>query len=134
MTHRSQWMKAQKNEDPVPKVSSAANLLALSNLVAMRKNGVLEGGDKHGAQLEGGFPPGRLSESVNETADASKSYDQLYHSHGLSGSLRKDEEKSGNTEQTLVSWWNHDAMLSSLNDILKTLLSLTKELNLMDFL
>ncbi|KAH7657636.1 [RNA-polymerase]-subunit kinase protein [Dioscorea alata] len=104
LTHRSQWTKAQKNEDPVPKVSSAANLLALSNLVAMRKNGVLEGGDKHGAQLEGGIPPGRLSESVNETADASKNYDQLYHSHGLSGSRRKDEEKSGNIEQTLLGY------------------------------
>ncbi|KAJ0964814.1 hypothetical protein J5N97_025952 [Dioscorea zingiberensis] len=104
LINRSQWVKAQKNEDPAPKVSSAVKFSALSNLVAVRKNAMLEGGDNHGAQLAGGIPPGRLSESVNDPSDASKIYDQLYHSHGLSGSRRKDEEKSGNIDQTLLGY------------------------------
>ncbi|KAG1330247.1 putative serine/threonine-protein kinase [Cocos nucifera] len=86
LVHRSQWSKARKNEDDIPKVNAVANLSALSGLVAARRNS-----EKIGAHLEEAAPAGRLSESGNEPSDATRKYAQIYH--------RKEDERNSNMDQ-----------------------------------
>ncbi|XP_038986293.1 probable serine/threonine-protein kinase At1g09600 isoform X3 [Phoenix dactylifera] len=86
LVHRSQWSKARKNEDDIPKATAVANLSALSGFVAARRNS-----EKIGAHLEEVAPTGRLSESSNEPSDATRKYAQIYH--------RKEDERNSNMDQ-----------------------------------
>uniref|UniRef100_A0A1D1XQR9 [RNA-polymerase]-subunit kinase n=1 Tax=Anthurium amnicola TaxID=1678845 RepID=A0A1D1XQR9_9ARAE len=100
LVHRDQWAKARK-DDETPKALAVTNLSALAGIMeARRKASVNDSREKYGSQVETAGLAGRLSESGNELADSTRKCDQLYHSH-VSGSQRKEDEKSSSKDQDL---------------------------------
>lgn len=80
LVHRSAWAKAQKN-DGGPKVSTGADLSALSGLVAARRN-VLSDDRREklgGHQSEATHPVERLLESGNGPSESTRKHDRVSH-------------------------------------------------------
>lgn len=97
LVHRSAWAKVRKNDDDAPKVSTGADLSALSCLVAARRN--LSSDDRREklgtSQLEATQPVGRLLEPANGPPESTRKHDQM--------SQQKEDGKIGNNDPISVS-------------------------------
>ncbi|KAK1275529.1 putative serine/threonine-protein kinase [Acorus gramineus] len=102
LVHRSAWAKVRKNEDDTSKVPSGANLSALSGLVAARRSVLSDDArEKAGPQPDAMTPSGRFSESGNDASESMRKHEQLFRAHGLSGSQRKEDDRTGTKDQAL---------------------------------
>ncbi|WOL02061.1 putative serine/threonine-protein kinase [Canna indica] len=89
LVHRSQLSKAWKNEENLPKVSAAADS-GLPGLATARRKVLSDDVTEDLIAHIGGPPAGRLSESRNDSSDASRC-DQIYH--------QREDERSSNIDQ-----------------------------------
>lgn len=96
LVHRSAWTKARKNEDDAPKISTGADLSALSGLVAARRNLLSDDRrEKLGtSQLEATQPVGRLLESGNGPSESTRKHERM--------SQQKEDGRIGNNDPILV--------------------------------
>ncbi|XXG67639.1 hypothetical protein AAC387_Pa06g0936 [Persea americana] len=98
LVHRSAWTKARKNEDDAPKISTGADLSALSGLVAARRNLLSDDRrEKLGtSQLEATQPVGRLLESGNGPSESTRKHERM--------SQQKEDGRIGNNDPILLGY------------------------------
>ncbi|PKA64476.1 putative serine/threonine-protein kinase [Apostasia shenzhenica] len=95
LVNQGQWAKATRRGDDALKKSSTANLSALSNLMASRRNSLMDGSERNGSQLELAAPSGRFSDSQNDRAD--RKVGHLYRG----GSQRKENDTNSRMEHSI---------------------------------
>ncbi|XP_068639310.1 probable serine/threonine-protein kinase At1g54610 [Aristolochia californica] len=89
LAHRGAWVKVRKHEEDALRVSSGADLSALSSLVAARRNG---------SEKEGLSQPevGRLIESGRDSLESSRKHDRTVY--------QKEEGRSSDRDPVLLGY------------------------------
>lgn len=106
LAHRAAWAKAGKNLDDASKISTGADLSAMSGLAAVRRSLLSEERSERCGSSQGEAPKlmTRFPGSFKETSETLIQQDQKHH---CQGSHQKDDGRISSKDPVLVSYCNH---------------------------
>ena len=99
LAQRAAWVKASKNPDDAPKISTGADTFTTSGLVAPRRSMLGEKSDASQGEVKKLI--GRFPGSFKETSESSMLPDQKFSNHSIVGS--HDKERCSTKDPIVVS-------------------------------
>ncbi|KAA8523906.1 hypothetical protein F0562_010329 [Nyssa sinensis] len=105
LVHRAAWVKAGKNMDDAPTISTGADLSAMSGLVAARRSLLSdERREKFCPSQQESKLVGRFPGSFKEASELMTKQDQKIHTYSVTGSHQNDNGRTGDRDPILLGY------------------------------
>ncbi|KAA8526828.1 hypothetical protein F0562_008943 [Nyssa sinensis] len=106
LVHRAAWVKAGKNMDDAPKISTGVDLSTMSGLVAARRSLLSEERREKSGPSQQDVPKlvGRFPGSFKEATESMAKQDQKIYTQGVTGCRQNEDGRAGDRDPILLGY------------------------------